>query len=107
MIPQWGGRRKLPYVFTEYSALMLASVLTSPTAVNASIFVVRTLVKLRELLSLHHELSEKIEDLEKRKFEKPDEDAALLLQVFNSLREIVRQKTLLRNPVGYKTGKQE
>ena len=38
----WGGRRSLPYVFTEYGAVMLASVINSPIAINASIQVVRT-----------------------------------------------------------------
>ena len=42
-----GGRRKLPYVFTEHGAVMLASVLNSPIAVNASIEVVRAFARLR------------------------------------------------------------
>ena len=101
---EWGRRRKSPLVFTEYGALMLASVLNSQTAVRASIFVVRAFVKLRELLTLHHELSEKIDDLEKRTFEKLDEHSELLLQVFNALREIVTQKAIPRNPVGFRIG---
>ena len=43
-ISSWGGRRYLPWAFTEHGALMLASVLSSPTAVQASIQVVRALV---------------------------------------------------------------
>jgi hypothetical protein len=59
-ISSWGGRRKLPFVFTEHGTLMLASVLNSPTAIHASIYVVRAFVKLREILSMHQELSERI-----------------------------------------------
>jgi hypothetical protein len=66
----WGGRRKLPFVFTEHGALMLASVLNSKIAIKASIYVVRVFVKLRDLLSMHQELTEKINDLEKKTFEK-------------------------------------
>ncbi len=44
-----GGRRKLPWVFTEHGAIMAASVLNSPRAVEVSVFVVRAFVKLREL----------------------------------------------------------
>jgi hypothetical protein len=49
----WGGRRKLPYVFTEHGTVMLASVLNSEIAVNASIYIVRAFIKLREILFSH------------------------------------------------------
>jgi len=61
---------------------MLASVLNSPSAIAASIYVVRAFVKLREVLSMHHELSEKISDLERWTFEKLDEHSDQLLLVF-------------------------
>lgn len=62
----WGGRRSLPYVFTEYGAVMLASVINSPIAINASIQVVRAFIQLRQVLSSHHELSKRLDDLEKK-----------------------------------------
>jgi hypothetical protein len=62
----WGGRRYLPFVFTEHGALMLASVLSSRTAVQASIQVVRAFVRLRELLSNHEELARRVHELEAR-----------------------------------------
>jgi hypothetical protein len=101
----WGGRRKLPFVFTEHGALMLASVLSSKTAIHASIFVVRAFVKLREVLAMHHELSERINDLEKRTIEKLDEHSEQLMLVFQALRELVRQKEEPRTPVGFKIEK--
>src|SRR6266850_1744483 len=54
-----GGRRKLPWVFTEHGALMLASVLNSPVAIEASVRVVRAFVYLREQISSNRELSRK------------------------------------------------
>jgi len=103
----WGGRRKLPLVFTEHGAIMLASVLNSPTAIHASVYVVRAFVKLREILSMHQELSERITDLEKRTFEKLEEHSEQLVLVFQALRELVKQKDEPREPVGYKIGIQE
>jgi len=57
----WGGTRKLPNVFTEHGALMLASVLKSPVAVEASIQVVRAFARLREVLVAHKELASKLD----------------------------------------------
>ena len=54
-----------PYAFTEHGAVMLASVLNSPTAIEASINVVRAFVRLRTILTEHKELATKIEEIEK------------------------------------------
>ena len=61
-----GGRRKLPWGFTEHGALMLASILNSPIAVEASIRVVRAFVLMREQLAAHKELAQKLSELETR-----------------------------------------
>ena len=50
----------MPHAFTEHGAVMLASVLNSEVAIKASIFVVRAFVQIREYLSTHKELAEKI-----------------------------------------------
>ena len=63
---QHGGRRYLPYAFTEHGALMLASVLKSDRAVSMSIYVVRAFARLREMLSTHVALRRKIEEIEAR-----------------------------------------
>ena len=62
----WGGRRYLPYVFTEHGAIMLTNVLNSAVAVHASIQVVRAFVKLREILSTHKDLASKLVQLEQK-----------------------------------------
>jgi len=58
--------RKLPFAFTEHGAVMLASVLNSSIAIEASIQVVRAFVRLRTVLAEHKELARKIEELEKK-----------------------------------------
>jgi hypothetical protein len=60
-----GGRRKVPFVFTEHGAVMLASVLNTPIAVQASIRVVRAFVRLREVLATHVELARQLAAMER------------------------------------------
>ena len=61
-----GGRRYPPYAFTEHGAVMLASVLDSPRAIELSVLVVRAFVRLREMLAAHAQLATKLEELEAR-----------------------------------------
>ena len=61
-----GGSRYLPHVLTEHGALMLANILNSDAAAEASIQVVRSFVRLREMVISHSELSRKLSDLEKK-----------------------------------------
>lgn len=63
---RWGGRRTLPSAFTEHGALMAASVLNTPIAVQASVQVVRTFVRLRRLLASHAALAAKLAELERK-----------------------------------------
>ena len=58
--------RHIPIVFTEHGAIMLASVLNSPMAIEASVRVVRAFVGMREQLAAHNELSQKLGELETR-----------------------------------------
>jgi len=61
-----GGRRSAPFAFTEHGAVMLANVLSSPRAVSTSIQVVRTFIRLRELLASHKNLVHRLDELERR-----------------------------------------
>jgi len=60
-----GGRRYLPYVFTEYGAIMAANVLNSQRAVQLSVFVVRAFIKMREQLLNRAEMEKRLTDIEK------------------------------------------
>jgi len=59
-------RKYLPYAFTEHGAIMAASILNSPQAVDVSVFVVRAFVKLREFALAHKELGAQLDQLERR-----------------------------------------
>jgi len=74
----------LPFAFTEYGALMLASVLNSPRAIEAGIFVVRAFVHLKEMLLTHKELAQKLKELE-YKIETHDEQITAIFEAINQL----------------------
>jgi hypothetical protein len=61
-----GGRRYLPYTFTEQGVAMLSSVLTSKRAVQVNIAIVRTFARLREMLATHKDLARKLNEMEKK-----------------------------------------
>jgi hypothetical protein len=61
-----GGRRKLPYVFTEHGAIMAANVLNSGRAIEVSVYVVRAFVRLREMMGANKEVAAKLGELERK-----------------------------------------
>jgi hypothetical protein len=82
-----GGRRKLPWVFTKHGAIMLASVLKSDIAVQASVRVVRAFVRLREMVAANAQLAAKLEELERR-LDSHDEAIVDLFVAFKRLLEL-------------------
>ena len=74
----------MPYDFTEHGALMAASVLKSPKAVEIGVFVVRAFVRLRETLMHHAELAGKLADLE-RHLAEHDEQILSMVSAIRSL----------------------
>ena len=62
----WGGRRYLPYAFSEHGAIMAATVLNSKRAVEMSVFVVRAFVYLRNLLASNGELASKVAEHDRK-----------------------------------------
>jgi hypothetical protein len=73
-----------PNVFTEHGAIMAASVLNSPKAVEVSVFVVRAFVQLREVIAGHKQLARKISKLE-RKLGDHDEQIVVLMEAIKQL----------------------
>lgn len=90
----YGGRRKLPYAFTEHGAIMAATILNSPVAIHSSVQVVRAFVKLRELLSENRDLAQKLAELE-RKYD------AQFKVVFDVIRRLMNPPKPKRRPIGF------
>ncbi len=62
----WGGRRKLPYAFTEQGVAMLSSVLNSDRAVEVNIAIMRAFVQMREMLLSAKEFAQRLDDMEQK-----------------------------------------
>jgi len=90
-----GGRRYLPYVFTEHGAIMAASVLNSPRAVQMSIFVVRAFVGFRQMFQSNAELTKKLDKLETKY------DAQFEV-VFQAIRELMTPAAASRKRIGFR-----
>ncbi len=97
--PGRGGRRHVPYAFTEHGAIMAATILNSPKAVEMSVFVVRAFVELREWLSTHRELAEKLDYLE-RKVSSHDQ---ALAGVIDAIRQLTAPANPKKRPIGFVT----
>ena len=80
-----GGRRYRPWVFTEHGAIMLASVLNSDIAAQASVRVVRAFVRLREMVAANAQLSAKLEELERRL----DSHDEAMVDLFAALKQLL------------------
>lgn len=86
-----------PFVFTEHGAVMLASVLNSQIAIEASIKVVRAFVKIRSILALHQDLADRIEELGKvTDFHEHEFEV-----VFQLLGDIMRDPKYLKGKIGF------
>ncbi len=79
-----GGRRTLPYAFTEHGAIMAASILNSPRAIEMSVFVVRAFLRLRDTLASHKALAAKFSQLERR-LETHDETIGEIIDAIRAL----------------------
>jgi len=93
-----GGRRYLPFAFTEYGAIMAASVLNSERAVEMSLFVVRAFVRLREMLSSHRELAIKLSELER----KLDTHDHAIQEIIDTIRELTELPDKPQKQIGFR-----
>ena len=92
----WGGRRYPPYVFTEQGVAMLSSVLRSKRAIAVNIAIMRTFVKLREILATNEALRRKIESMERRYQEQ-------FKLIFNVLSKMVMADSKPKSQIGFLT----
>jgi hypothetical protein len=91
-----GGRRYRPYAFTEQGVAMLSSVLRSERAVQVNVAIMRTFVRLREMLVSHKDLAAKLDALEA----KYDGQFAA---VFHALRQLMTERERKKPPIGFIT----
>jgi hypothetical protein len=94
----WGGRRHPPYAFTEQGVAMLSSVLKSKRAVQVNIVIMRAFVKLREMLSAHTELRQKLAELE-RKLEGHD---GQIRSLFEAIRRLMAPPRTKPRKIGFR-----
>ena len=83
-----------PYAFTEHGAIMLASVLNSPLAVQASVQVVRAVIRIREILAAHGDLARKLDTLEGKY------DAQFRI-VFDAIRKLMQPPVRPARRIGF------
>jgi len=92
-----GGRRYLPYAFTEHGAIMAATVLNSDRAVQMSLFVVRAFVHLREMLATNQRLAGKIGELERRL----DTHDSTIQELIEAIKELMEPEEPCRTRIGF------
>ena len=96
----WGGRRYLPYAFTQEGVAMLSGVLNSDRAIQVNIAIMRAFVRLRELLATHKDLARKLEEMEK----KYDHQFRV---VFDAIRKLMAPPKTRSRPIGFATDVKE
>ena len=98
-----GGRRYLPYAFTEHGVLMVANVLKSKRAIKMSMRIIDVFIRMREMLSTHKDVLLKLEQLEKEVTNNNKD----IQYIFSVLKELLIPVTKPRKRVGYKRQNEE
>lgn len=99
----WGGRRKLPSVFTEHGILMLSSVLNSSTAIKVNIQIMRTFTQMREMIANHQQVFKELEEI-RNSVKDHDEQLQMVFAYLKQFEESKKQELeqRQRKKVGYK-----
>jgi len=92
-----GGRRYLSYAFTEHGAMMAASVLNSPQAIQTSVFIVRAFIRLRSIYASRIELTRRLDELDT----KVSEHDAELSSIVEAIRRLAMPSSPKRRPIGF------
>lgn len=95
-----GGKRKLPYVFTEHGVAMLSSVLRSPRAVQMNIFIIRAFVKIRELIATNKDLAQKLDEIEC----KQSEFDGNLAEIYSIVKQLIDEPSPHKGSIGFRVG---
>jgi aromatic ring-opening dioxygenase LigB subunit len=99
-----GAHRKyLPYVFTEHGAVMAASVLNSPKAVEMSVEVVRAFVRLRQILASNRQLAARVDDLERKMTQSNAAHSKNIGTLFDAVRSLMTVPEKPKRQIGFQT----
>jgi len=90
-----GGRRYLPYAFTEHCVVMLCSVLNSERAVQMNVLIVRAFVRLRVMMATQRDLARKIEEIERQQ----KEHGQQLSAVYSVVRRLIAPPRKRKRPM--------
>jgi hypothetical protein len=90
-----------PYAFTEHGALMAATILNSPRAVEMSVYIVRAFVKLRELLASNRELARRLDELEARIEKELATHDQAIAAMLSAIRQLMNPPPAKHRPVGF------
>jgi hypothetical protein len=96
-----GGRRKLPFAFTEHGAIMAANVLNSARAVETAVYVVRSFVQLRRLLSSNKDLARKLQILERSLVTLDLQTQRQFKVVYEAIRRLMDEPPPSRRGIGF------
>ena len=100
----WGGRRTVPYAFTEQGVAMLSTVLNSPRAIAVNIEIMRAFVRLRELIASNKELAAKLDQLEKKL---TTHDQAIT-EIMHAIRQLMTPpEPAKKRPIGFITPREK
>jgi hypothetical protein len=94
-------RKYLPYAFTEHGAIMAATILSSPRAVEMSVYVVRAFVQLREMLASNRELARRFAQLETRLDKKLTIHDEAIAAILAAIRQLMHPPVPKRRPIGF------
>lgn len=95
----WGGRRTLPYVFTEHGVLMLSSVLNSKRAIQVNIQVMRIFSRIRQMITDNTDLRSEIEEI-KKAVHNQNQNIEIVFQYLDELME-KRDNPAPRKRIGF------
>jgi hypothetical protein len=95
-----GGRKYLPYAFTEQGVAMLSSVLRSKTAIAVNIQIMRVFINMRKALLEYREILEKIESLEESQVNQDHQ----IIQIYNLIKELLEPAIKDRPKLGFRIG---
>ncbi len=100
MTSGWGGKRKLPFVFTEQGVAMLSGILNSDRAIGVNIQIMRVFTRIRQMLADNTELRLEVEKI-KKKLDNQDKNMEIVFRYLDELLE-KKENPDERNKIGYK-----